>query len=98
MQDPTTRSIGDLIPTIIGGSGAHPFLYSSPPGSGEVLVLVLHRVAVTVSSAGPRGLFGEVNVKWFSVASPGPAGNFTENAVSPLLLRALAQLGWIPNV
>ena len=40
----------------------------------------------------------EANVKWFSVASPGPAGNFTENAVSPLRLRARAQLGWIPNV
>ena len=35
---------------------------------------------------------------WFSVASPGPAGIYTENAVSPLLLRARAQLGWIPNV
>ena len=38
-----------------------------------MLVLVLHRGAVTVSSAGPRGLF-EVNVKWFSVASPGLLG------------------------
>jgi hypothetical protein len=27
-----------------------------------------------------------------------PGENFTENAVSPLLLRARAQLGWIPNV
>ncbi|MFN9900593.1 MAG: hypothetical protein ACK55Z_17780, partial [bacterium] len=50
----------------------------------------------------------ETNVKWFSVASPEPAGNFTdsvttdtksqshkvtENAVSPLLLRARGQLG-----
>ena len=40
----------------------------------------------------------EANVNWFSVASPGPTGNFTENAVSPLLLRARAQLGRIPNV
>ena len=29
---------------------------------------------------------------WFSVSSPGPAGNFTENAVSPLLLRAQARV------
>ena len=56
--------------------------------------------AVTGSLSGPRKLFKgvipaqppEANVNWFSVASPGSAGNFTENAVSPLLLRARAQL------
>ena len=42
----------------------------------------------------------EANVKdnGFPWPPPGLLGNFTENAVSPLLLRVRAQLGWIPNV
>jgi hypothetical protein len=52
-------------------------------------VTVARRSSISVSG-GPGGYPQpqEANVKWFSVASPWPAGNFTENSVSPLLLRA----------
>ncbi len=48
--------------------------------------LSLSHAGLPSQSVGVWGVPGpqppEANVKWFSVASPGPAGNFTENAVS----------------
>jgi hypothetical protein len=57
VQDPTTRPIGDLIPTI-WGSGAHPWRRMDIEVLVYyVLVLVLHNCAVTVSSTGAKNQF-----------------------------------------
>ncbi len=55
VQDPTTRPIGDLIPTI-GGSGAHPF--SSTHGCIQYSVTVAGQTCVFIT-AGP--LFANVS-------------------------------------
>jgi hypothetical protein len=75
--------------------------HQGPPlGPAQLVMLMVTRVKqapdTTVDPKTPR-LNRIFNLGNLECSLQGPAFD-TENAVSPLLLRARAQLGWIPNV